>query len=1086
MATENFKEAGEIFQNAIEIDDPAKREQYLKNICKNDPELRAEVEALLKAHEKAGDYLEAPAVGVNVTIDGSAQIEGPGTKIDRYELLSLIGEGGMGLVYLAEQKEPVKRRVALKIIKPGMDSRQVIARFEAERQALALLDHPNIAHVFDAGTTETGRPYFVMEYVKGMSITAYCDQRKLNIEQRLRLFEQVCEAIHHAHQKGIIHRDIKPSNILVSVHGDRAVPKIIDFGIAKAITQPLTEKTFVTFQGQLLGTPEYMSPEQVDLAIQDIDIRSDIYSLGVVLYELLAGLLPFEREWLAHLNFSEMQRTIREQEPASPSIRLTKLGPQAKTIAARRGTQLIALARCLHRELEWIPLKAMRKDRCRRYKSASEMADDVRNYLNGNPLIAGPETTVYRVNKFIRKHVGSVATVILVATAIVFGLIVSTAMYFRAERMRLQADQARQKEVIARTEAEQAARKEAAARAEAEQAERAIKDKAEELRQNLYVNSIQLADAKYKEGDIRQVHKVLDSCPQDLRGWEWDYLNFAADESVMVYKGHDLAVRSVAVSRDSKRVVSGGQDGKVKIWDAETGAEIATLIGHTEDVFSVAIDRSGKLIASGSLDNTIRLWDMNTHANVLTIERAHSEWVTVVAFSPDGKHLFSCCEEDRNVKMWDIKTGSQLRTYTIEESAGPGVYFIAVSPSGKQIVLCTDTGLEVREVTAGSTLATFREHPDKPVCAAFNNDGKQIVSVDSGGDMRIWNAQTGTRIVGLWGSTNAMAVAFSSDGTQIASGGVDNTITIWDVATGKAKYALRGHESKVTCIAFNPEGQWLISGSWDGTIRKWDSAAGRTCINLSCQTYHPYSLAFSPDGKLIAAGTDTGVIKIWNADNGLEIGELIGHNKRVTSIAFDKSGRCIVSGSLDETVKIWEVSTRKKLKTFYGHRQYVTSVAFTPNEKQILSGGYDNAIRIWDIANGQESAILEGHTRWVSSVAVTPDGRYAISGSWDGTIKIWDLAAKSEVKTLRSKMREAKGIGQCFVITISPDGKWLAAGWRDGIIELWEWQKDSQPRIFESHQDWVYFLLAPMANDLPLAALWAEESEYGRLKLELS
>jgi len=331
----------------------------------------------------------------DVTLDSSPVIEGPGTKIGHYELLELIGEGGMGLVYLAQQKEPVKRNVALKIIKPGMDSKQVITRFEAEKQALALLDHPNIAHVFDAGTTETGRPYFVMEYVRGMSIIKYCDERKLNIEQRLRLFEQVCEAIHHAHQKGIIHRDVKPSNILVSVHGDKAVPKIIDFGIAKAVTQPLTDKTFVTFQGQLLGTPEYMSPEQVDLATQDIDTCSDIYSLGVVLYELLAGVLPFEKESFEKAGFAQIQQTIRELEPASPSIRLTHLGEKAKTIAASRGTQVIALARRLHRELEWIPLKAMRKDRCRCYRSASELADDIHNYLTGRPLIAGPETAIY-------------------------------------------------------------------------------------------------------------------------------------------------------------------------------------------------------------------------------------------------------------------------------------------------------------------------------------------------------------------------------------------------------------------------------------------------------------------------------------------------------------------------------------------------------------------------------------------------------------------------------------------------------------------------------------------------------------------
>ena len=376
----------------------------------------------------------------SVTLESSMTIEGPGTKIGHYELLELIGEGGMGMVYLAQQKEPIRRKVVLKIVKPGMDSAQIIGRFEAERQVLAILDHPNIARVFDAGTTEMGRPYFAMEYVKGISITRYCDEKKLNIEQRLRLFEQVCEAIHHAHQKGIIHRDIKPSNILVCVHGDKAVPKIIDFGIAKAITQPLTNMTFVTFHGQILGTPEYMSPEQVDSATQDIDIRSDIYSLGVVLYELLAGFLPYEEESFGRHGFADMQRIIRELEPVSPSIRLTKLGERAKTIATSRSTQVVPLARRLQRELEWIPLKAMRKDRCRRYRSASEMADDIRNYLSGRPLIAGPETAIYRTKKFVQKHAGSVATVALVTVVILIGSIVSTTMYFIAEQERIEAE----------------------------------------------------------------------------------------------------------------------------------------------------------------------------------------------------------------------------------------------------------------------------------------------------------------------------------------------------------------------------------------------------------------------------------------------------------------------------------------------------------------------------------------------------------------------------------------------------------------------------------------------------------------------
>ncbi|MFC1637079.1 protein kinase [Planctomycetota bacterium] len=587
--------AEKIFHEALEISNPKERFAYLDQACKGDEKLRAAVEALLNADEAAGDFLESPAIEQNATLDTSPLIEGPGTIIGRYQLLALTGEGGMGLVYIAEQKRPVKRRVALKIIKPGMDSKQIIARFEAERQALALLDHPNIAHVFDAGATKAGRPYFVMEYVKGMTITKYCDENKLNIEERLELFRDVCEGLHHAHQKGIIHRDIKPSNILVSIHGERAVPKIIDFGIAKATARSLTDKTIFTYQGQLLGTPEYMSPEQVDLATQDIDTRSDIYSLGVVLYELLAGVLPFESDTFRQVGFAEVQKTIREQEATPPSTRLSSLGEGAKEIAESRRTQVVTLARCLHRELEWIPLKAMRKDRARRYRSATELADDIQNYLVGAPLIAGPETTTYRVKKFVRKHAGSVATVALVAVAIVLGLVVSTAMYFKAEDAhqkeviaRAEAEDSREKEAAARIVAEKAKEQEASARVRAEEAEKMAKEKTESYRRLSYNYGVALADAKYREANMGGVRKLLNACPEDLRGWEWYRLNYITDEALLTLHGHrNEGVTSAKFSPDGKCIASCGNDSNIRIWDVAKGAEMKILRGHADYVNSL-------------------------------------------------------------------------------------------------------------------------------------------------------------------------------------------------------------------------------------------------------------------------------------------------------------------------------------------------------------------------------------------------------------------------------------------------------------------------------------------------------------------
>jgi serine/threonine protein kinase len=392
-----------------------------------------------RSSEKIQDLISTDA------LHGS--VERVGSWIGPYRLISNLGEGGMGIVYLAEQKHPIRRQVALKVIKPGMDSKRVIARFEAERQALALLDHPNIAHVHDAGTTESGRPYFVMEYVKGLSIIEHCDRHKLTIEDRLNLFRQICLAVHHAHQKGIIHRDIKPSNILVSTEDDKATPKIIDFGVAKAIAQPLTERTLATEESQLLGTPEYMSPEQADMATEDIDTRSDIYSLGVLLYVLLTGALPFESDTLRTGGIERIRQIIRETDPKTPSTRLTRLGDEAKKVAEKRRTEIATLAKKLHKELEWIPLKAMRKERSERYRSASELADDIENYLSGAPLIAGPPSTLYRLKKFVRRN-RALVTGIAAVLAVLFGGIVVSMLFA------IRANQALNREAIAHMEAQ--------------------------------------------------------------------------------------------------------------------------------------------------------------------------------------------------------------------------------------------------------------------------------------------------------------------------------------------------------------------------------------------------------------------------------------------------------------------------------------------------------------------------------------------------------------------------------------------------------------------------------------------------------
>ncbi len=384
------------------------------------------------------------------TASFGAGVVGPGSEIGPYKLLSVLGEGGYGIVYLAERQRPVKRRVALKVIKPGMDTKQVIARFEAERQALALLEHPNIAHVFNAGTTEAGRPYFVMEYVKGVPITEHCDRHKLTIEERLNLFLRVCEAVQHAHQKGIIHRDIKPSNVQVAIEGEQAVPKVIDFGVAKAISQSLTERTLVTEQGQFVGTPEYMSPEQAEMTGQDVDTRTDIYSLGVVFYQLLTGVLPFEAKTLREGGVDHIRQVIREEDPKTPSTRLSTIsGEESAKLARLRRTDIRTLGRKLHGDLDWITLKAMEKDRTRRYQTAHALGEDIQRHLTHEPVIAGPPSTIYRLKKFLRKYrtqaiAAAMAAVLVAALAAVF------VMYVQAVSRGKEAESLKHKDILSK------------------------------------------------------------------------------------------------------------------------------------------------------------------------------------------------------------------------------------------------------------------------------------------------------------------------------------------------------------------------------------------------------------------------------------------------------------------------------------------------------------------------------------------------------------------------------------------------------------------------------------------------------------